>query len=256
MSFQSMVHRLNPKHYPRDYRVATIVEGRETTIDDRRIYIAANSTTAVLQTQPGGTGTPWVPAAPAASVTQAQMVQFVRFIEDGSFTPGSYRDVIYNAQWRAFYNVAARALQYIDQSNTPTIKPAVDSVPCFDCELVLPTRNVTIDHQRPQEGNPVEATCKLFRALGLTKGDPDGPKGDAIRNAHMGNVGGVAGRANAPLRKRYTLNNVGQIYFTIADWEGFVDSGDLDKACLHHVVNLRPLCNACNTSNRNVAHYA
>jgi hypothetical protein len=116
-------------------------------------------------------------------------------------------------------------------------------------------RNMTIDHQRPQAGNPVEATCKDFRAFGLTEGDPTGFKGSDYRIMNMANVGRVAGVANATLREKYTLNNVGQIYYTIADWAGLVGNGELDTACMHHVINLRPLCGRCNSPNRNVQYY-
>jgi len=52
-----------------------------------------------------------------------------------------------------------------------------DTVPCHDCGLVLPLRNIEIDHQRPVAGSTTEPVCKVFRAMGLTQaGDPPAPK--------------------------------------------------------------------------------
>jgi hypothetical protein len=255
MPLQNMVTRLNANYNARSRPVATIVAGAETGVGGRRVHIAANATTAVLQRQTGGFGSPWVAVAPAASVTQGQMTAFVNFITNGTFAPHQYRNVFNDPGWRAFYNAAPRVLQYVSHANAAVVKPAVDSVPCFDCELVLPVDNMTIDHQRPQAGNPVEPTSKIFRALGLTQGGASGPKGVHFQAAHMVNVGGAGGAVGATLIQKYTLNDMGQIYFTIADWCGLVDNSELDDACMHHVINLRPLCGACNTPNRNVRHF-
>jgi hypothetical protein len=259
MPLNDMVTRLNANHNVRTRDVVTIVSGHETGVHTRRIRIAANGTTAQLQSRPPGAamGSPWADIV-GATVTRPQMVAFVNFLENNSYAAGHHRNVLNNAVWRVFYNYAARPLAYIDNANVAVVKPHEASLPCFDCELVLPVRNIQIDHQRPQAGNPVEPVCKVFRSLGLTLEAATGPKGLHFGGVHMASVGGVAGIAGAAPGSpgKYTLSDRGQIYFTIADWCGLVDPpSELDEACMNHVINLRPLCSNCNPANRNTRHF-
>jgi len=59
---QRMVNRLNSNHNPRNYNMSTIVDYVEVGQQpaQRRVFIAANTTQAILQHQPEGAGTAWV----------------------------------------------------------------------------------------------------------------------------------------------------------------------------------------------------
>ena len=257
MALIDMVHRLAANHNDRTRNAVTITAGVEED-SGRRIRIRAGTTTATLQSRPpgAGLGAAWTDI-PLASVTHMQMTYFVNFLTQNSYAPGSHRNVLANPAWQGFYHLANRALAYTDHANAAVAKPAEASVACYDCGLLLPVRNIQIDHQRPVEGNNTEAVCKVFRSIGLTMGAPVGPKGAHFAGLHRANVGGVAGAAAAATGAKYTLNNIGEIYLTVADWCGLLTGNhELDMACMNHIINLRPLCPACNTPNRNVPHFA
>jgi hypothetical protein len=250
----------NNNHNVRLFARATIVSGRHVTENSpqtsqwlNRVSIAANSTDMVLQTRPMS-GTNWSAVNPAVSITQAQLLAFVNFINQNSYDDQAHRGVLTNATWRGFYNVAPRALVYVDHAGAPAGPPAPlpDTVPCYDCGLVHTLDNISIDHQRPIGGNPYEAICKVFRALGLTRGTVQGPKGAHFQAIHMAAVGGVASVSTARADK-YTLNTQGEIYYSLFFHRNMLQ--ELAIACMNHIINLRPLCNGCNTPNRNTSHY-
>lgn len=234
----------------------TIAAGREIYIVNDRVFINAAARTATLQRRgPSVAGRVWHNLA-NASVSVAHMTSFVNFISGNTFTVGQHRNVLANQDWQAFYNRAHRQLLYIGNNNLPMMTPAEPSVPCYDCGIVLREANIHIDHQRPVAGNNSEAVCKVFRALGLTVGAGTGPKAAHFHAAHSATVNGVAGIAGATRDQKYTLNAVGRIYLTIADWCGLLQgNNEFDMACINHVINLRPLCSTCNTANRNTPHY-
>ena len=250
---QQMIARMAAKHYDRHNNEVTIIDGDEEEPHPpaRRVRIPPNTTTAVLQHRVGPN---WVNVPGVAAITLANVTAFVNFINNNAFT-ANHRDVLTNsASWRAFYNVTPRVLTYLNHAGGPLAPaPMGHTVACYDCGLVLPLRNITIDHQRPQGGNQYEPVCKVFRAMGLTIDGPAGPKGTHYLAAQRVAVGGLLSANAGTLQAKYTLNDVGTIYYTLADWCGVL--GTLQTACMNHIVNLRPLCNACNTPNRNVRHF-
>lgn len=250
---QAMIDRMQPKHYDRHNSMITIATGVEVDQQPptRRVRILPNTTTAILQHRVGAN---WhnVPGVP--NITLAHVTAFVNFIRNNSFATGQHRQVLNNVAWRTFYHVGPRVLTWIGQTGLPLAPaPNGDTVPCFDCGLVLPLRNIEIDHQRPQAGNRHEPVAKVFRALGLTVDGPGGDKGVNVFANHGASVAGLASANTGNHASKYTLNDVGQIYYTIADWSGVLLV--MEEACMNHFVNLRPLCSACNTPNRNVRHY-
>ena len=240
--------RLNAAHYQRTKAVTTLVDADEDTPADYQVLIAANSTTAQLRRRVGGM---WQNVV-GATVTRAQAVQFQNII---ALNYPNHRDVLtQNAQWRTLYNVANRALQYVDRANNAVVKAAEASVPCHDCDIVCRLdANITIDHQRPQAGNDLEPICKVFRAMGLTLDGPDGRKGQHFGGIWPALVGGQASNNIGTRNAKYTLNDIGAIYYTLSEWNN--QYGNLASDCLNHIINLRPLCNACNSPNRNVRHF-
>ena len=244
--------RLAAIHYPRNKNVFTIVDADEDEPATYQVQIPSNQTTAFLRQKIGQN---WQNVAGAA-VTLAQANQFDTIM---GYTYAAHRDVLVNnAQWRAIYNVANRALFYIDHTNAQVHKPGEDSVPCHDCGLVCRLdATITIDHQRPQAGNELEPVCKVFRAMGLTIDGPTGRKGTHGTVAGWpAAVGGLASANVGTLNAKYTLNNIGKIYYTLIQWSN--PAGNyraLVEDCMNHIMNLRPLCSACNSPNRNVRHF-
>jgi hypothetical protein len=251
---QRMINRLNAVHYDRNNPVVTIVNGAEHDAmpPTHRVRIAPNTTSAVLQHR---VGPHWLNVPGVAPVTQANMTAFVNFIRNNTY-PNHRAALTNSVPWRTFYNVANRVLTYLDQAGAPLAPaPNPETVACYDCGLVLPLHNITVDHQRPQGGNQHEPVAKVFRAMGLTVDAAAGPKGTHFSAAQVPLVGGVAGAGVGTLQAKYTLNDVGKIYYTIADWCGVLADQTMTTACMNHIVNLRPLCNACNTPNRNIRHF-
>lgn len=168
-----------------------------------------------------------------------------------AFAKTMYGNVFDDEMFKVLYDVKDRFLDYVD--NGVMTKKSVQSAPCMMCGLVLPTRNLTIDHQRPQSGGELEAIVKTFRACGLTREGPKGAKGQAVLK-HMTQGAALApalpqlGRAPAgggSLQDRYTLNDVGTILYSFVS-----DAGDMDKLksnCMHGLLNLKPLCQTCNS---------
>jgi hypothetical protein len=245
-------NRLNANHNTRTYDIITIRNGLEVDQQPptRRIRVVQNTTQAVLQRR---VGPHWQDVLGVAPVTRQQLVQFVAIIQQ-SYIDNQHRGVLQQAQWRALYHVGQRVLSYLGQNGLPlNPAPMVDTVACADCGLVLPLRNIDIDHQRPFAGNDREPVCKVFRAMGLTVGGPDGHKGQGVVAAYMAQVGGLPGAANAALGDKYTLNDRGEIFYTLVNWAG--KSLIMEERCRNHIINLRPLCGACNTPNRNTRHF-
>ncbi len=249
-------NRLNAVHYPRPRDVVTIRNGVEVSAQPatRRIFVAANATQAILQQRVVLHGQAhWQAVLGVAPVTRQQLVQFAAIIQQ-SYLDNHHRDVLQEAQWRGLYHVGQRVLSYLGGDGLPLHPaPMTDTVPCADCGLVLPLRNIQIDHQRPFAGNDCEPVCKVFRAMGLTVGGPDGRKGGAVVAAYAAQVGGQQGPANATKGDKYTLSDRGAIFYTLVNWAG--KSMLLEERCLNHIINLRPLCGACNTPNRNTRHF-
>jgi hypothetical protein len=254
------MHRLNnlmvASNSNRNLPIITITKGIEEEPIDQRVSIAPNTTHAILQKRVGGNN--WVPVGGVPTITQANVTAFVNLIQNNQFAGGrgSHRLVLtQSAAWRAFYHVASRTLMYLDTvTGLPLgVPPQQDTLPCFDCGLVLPLNNMDIDHQRPQgrQANPLEPICKVFRAMGLTIAGPAGPKGNNVFTAWQTQVNGLAPAIPTTLETKFTLNDVGKIYYTLADSAGLLGDDMLQGVCLNHYINLRPLCGVCNTSNRN-----
>ncbi|MDN2709850.1 hypothetical protein O0880_10530 [Janthinobacterium sp. SUN118] len=254
MPFLDIMNKVRPYAAMRYHVAYTIQAGIEVALPAQRLIINTNQTVVRLQNK--APGARLFVDVPGASATALQVNAFVNFIVGHSFAFGQHRAVLNHAPWRNLYNVAPRVLAYMDSHGAAVVNPATDSVPCVDCDILLPINNITIDHQRPQNGRFEEAVCKVFRSIGLTTGRPTGPKGIHFANLHAATVGGVVGGAPIPVRvAKYTLNDMGKIYYTLAQWCGLTVNGELFNACMDHMINLRPLCHSCNTPLRNVAYF-
>lgn len=183
-----------------------------------------------------------------AEITYDQAAKFFEYLRDGSYAPTMYRNVKNNEHWKTAYgvqnyNFATKTKAGVSSSET------LNGAACRKCNLILPLKILTVDHQRPQEGGSNLAILRFFRALGLTEGGPSiGGKNRAALARYAANVGGdsTIGAAASKDAKKYQLSSVGIIYYTVL-WHGkFI--GKLQEVCMHHYLNLRPLCGPCNSS--------
>lgn len=172
-----------------------------------------------------------------------------------AFAKTQYGNVVDDPMFHKLYDVQQRPLNYIEGGAALT-RPTL-SAPCMICGLVLPLRNLTIDHQRPQTGGDHEAVLKTFRAFGLTTEGPQGPKGRAIL-AHITQGTPVATVPTQPTRaalggalpvNRYTLNDIGTILYSFVASAG--ETALLESQCMHGLLNLKPACGACNSARGN-----
>jgi hypothetical protein len=197
------------------------------------------------------------PAQPTiyASLTASHINSLFSFLDRNSYG-SKYRNVLNNDLWKAVYLVTHnyRMDAYDTRRNQPLNKYET-VVACRKCFLVLPTRIITIDHQGPQSGGELMAFYRVFRGLGLTTGGPrDFGKNYRSVKSMASLVGGSSNTPagvprTAPLK---TLNATGILYYSIMKYIGWFDF--VKKRCMHHYLNLRPLCGPCNSSlsNRNI----
>jgi hypothetical protein len=87
---------------------------------------------------------------------------------------------------------------------------------------------------------------RVFRGFGLTRDPPGGKKGKAATATFAVTVGGTVGGNGSPdgAGKR-TLNPTGILYYTIIREANL--EATLEKTCMHHYLNLRPVCLPCNS---------
>jgi hypothetical protein len=195
-----------------------------------------------------------VGSVPASSTPVAMGVVYARagLISGLAFAKTQYGNVTEDPFFHQLYDVQTRSLMYIE-AGTQSSKPVL-SAPCMICGLVLPLRNLTVDHQRPQSGGETEAVLKTFRAFGLTKEGPKGGKGQKILShitagTPMGPVLTQPGRAalgGTSVNDRYSLNDAGTILYSFV-----VEAGEkhlLGSQCMHGLLNLKPACQTCNSA--------
>ncbi|WP_159727779.1 hypothetical protein [Methylosinus sp. Ce-a6] len=150
----------------------------------------------------------------------------------------TYRAIKANADWQGVHAVGQRAIFYeINGGALPVVQPA--TVVCKRCNVVMTLEAATIDHRHPQSGGERQAARRVFRAVGLTQQHARHPAGRIIeeRSPFKDRRAGFPGGS---------LSYLGVIFFTcikIANkYEAFA------AACIHHLVNLEPLCFRCNSS--------
>lgn len=183
-------------------------------------------------------------------ITRQHVNNFYNFVENNSYTPSQYRQVKNHQVWRAFYDIQPYSFPKKNKQRDLYLHLA-DGTSCRKCEYLMPLRNLTVDHQRPQAGGEILAVLRVFRGLGLTSGGPklNGKNANAMAQ-HATNVGGVINQASKDGSN--TTNDAGTLYYSVFKALGELNS--LKEKCMHHYLNLRPLCGPCNSSlsNRNV----
>jgi hypothetical protein len=243
--------RMRPISFP----VVTLQSAREVAVANKAFKITAvgDEKYQVELEQMGSA---------AVTLNLSQTYAVAGMISGIAFAKTMYGSVADNNYFKILYDVQDRPFNYVNGGMT--VSKSVSSAPCMVCGLFLPTRNLTIDHQRPQTGGDIEAVLKTFRAFGLTQEGPKGPKGQAIQSylAASSGFGSTAPTLNkvmpmpgrAPLGgtsvdARYTLNDQGTVLYSFVVAAG--QTAELQSQCMHGLINLRPVCGACNSGRGN-----
>ena len=233
-------------HRPYVFNMATVRAAVHTPITTHRLRITKVGAT-VFKTELIDSGGKLVQECDLGSAyARAGM------ISGTAFAKTQYGNVTEDPFFHELYDVQYRYLDYIEAGMA--LKKRVLSAPCMICGLVLPLRNLTVDHQRPQSGGETEAVLKTFRAFGLTSEGPQGPKGKSVMEHFTKGVPlqpvltqpARAALGGSSLTDRYTLNDVGTLLYSFV-----VDAGELDtlkSECMHGLLNLKPACQTCNSS--------
>ncbi|GHD70008.1 hypothetical protein [Jeongeupia chitinilytica] len=180
-------------------------------------------------------------------------------ISKTAFAKTQYANVSDDAFFHILYDVQDRPFSYIE--NGAPVTKHTPGAPCMVCGLLLPLRNLTVDHQRPQAGGELEAVLKTFRAFGLTREGPKGGKGQRIlqhvsQGIALSAVSPKLGRAPVQvgnLADRYTLTNEGAVLYSFIVAAG--EREQLKSQCMHGLLNLQPMCQACNSSKGNALKF-
>ncbi len=140
-----------------------------------------------------------------------ELRNFFAFVQD--HTDSNYRNVKYDQLWRQVYGVRQKQFDTYDSRANQKGTTILDATYCQNCGVVLPLRNLTIDHQKPQQGGAMEAMLRVFRALGLTVSTGSGQKNRFLQGQFAPFVGGQTtilsrgDRGSTP--DRYTLSAKG-----------------------------------------------
>src|SRR5262249_3720661 len=130
-------------------------------------------------------------ASAKATLTRENLRQFLKFIEENTYTTSAYRNVKTNAAWVALYKVGNIQFAAYNQKTDPTFLKTLPGSYCQRSNVVLPLANLTIDHQKAQQGGGEEAMLRVFfRAAGLTLVTGSDQKNRAIQALIAPLVGG------------------------------------------------------------------
>ena len=187
-------------------------------------------------------------------ITREQLRAFFKFVQNNTYD--NYREVKGNNLWRTIYKVNLKNFDTWDSKTGTSGNKPYQSTYCQKCGLMLPLRNLTIDHQKPQQGGDIskfQAMIRIFRALGLTCETGAGEKNRHIQSQFAASVGGdtILIPLNQKISEgnRYSLTDKGALYYSIL--KIFDQVNQMKLMAMNHVVNLRPMCAPCNSSLQN-----
>lgn len=163
----------------------------------------------------------------------------------------------------------------------------LEGCPCHNCGYIVDLESIQIDHHKPKSGGGEQAIIKAFRHLGLTKGEPAGGLGqtgnsklmlshfakfDKKRNPFLPKqkeehlqllerTKGIAPRGrgkgeyldeiskDTKRQERYDLTATGIVILNFMIKS--ITFPKVERAFIHNLLNLRPLCSHCNGSKSN-----
>lgn len=166
-----------------------------------------------------------------------------------------------DAIWRGMYLRALRPVPYIKADGTPGTMN-LETYPCHNCGLVLPSKMIDVDHHFPQSMQGPHHILRVLKAFNMSQQGPSRPTGKAARYKASGSLAGFTlnpkGRPykdvshiqnNNADKRKYTTNILGSVFLSLIAW---VDGGnDLARLCMNSRLNLVPLCGACNRKKTN-----
>jgi hypothetical protein len=169
-------------------------------------------------------------------------------------TTGDYRRVLTDQNWRALFQVSQRSIRYVH--GVTATKNDEDTMPCYQCGIVLPVSHITVDHAKPQSGGEDQALLKNLRNIGhgLTHAPGKGGVATAFRTGQFdalptksGDMQVLGNDEGRP--ERYTLTDKGITFLSAA-----VAASSLQRVkdmCMHSLFNLKPHCAKCNIAKSN-----
>lgn len=173
---------------------------------------------------------------------------------DAAYQSTEYRRVLKNDNWRKMFQVSQRNVNQI-VGTTLTSTPQ-DTMPCYNCGLVLPLDHMTIDHHKPQAGGEDRAILKVLRNIDarLTHAPGSGGVATAYRTQQFQPLPTKASKGEdesngSGADYRYTLNPTGMLFLSVA-----IAASGRDKVaryCMHSMFNLKPYCAKCNIRKSN-----
>lgn len=157
-----------------------------------------------------------------------------------------------------------RPVSYLENGLVTTKE--CNTYPCMMCGIILPEHLITIDHHHPQAGGELLALLKVFRACGLTLNGPRGSLGQAyLKHAHQSYLNlasAIIYGDDWPLlepskstsddvhyEQRNSLTNQGILIYSLLVWS--MDIPRVIQNCMDSLLNLKPLCQSCNSSKSN-----
>ncbi|KAF2815748.1 uncharacterized protein BDZ99DRAFT_457713 [Mytilinidion resinicola] len=220
----------------------------------------------------------------ATSILNQQVINDItaiaKAIDTLSKTNSTYRDIKDHTLFRRMYGLRSKTMEVA--VNTWTEERTVDALPCHFCGTIFALEHISVDHTRPQQGLKMQGNCeaiaKVLRVFEMTEGYGKGQKSSmltaAIKTAKEHKDGLQAGMfrflvdnegaalpistvpikhpatipsvfTDATLDDRYTLNQDGQIFYSLVVAAGMEKA--LKERCMNSLVNLRPLCFKCNS---------
>lgn len=182
------------------------------------------------------------------SLSLLEVNNFFRMFEQKKFSPSQYRYVKYDTDWQKVYGVTPYYFDKLPKGSTVPIKHQLDGTYCRECRFFLPLQNLTIDHQKPQKGGADAALIKIFRAYGLTQDAPKGHKGQENVRLKASLVGGDTNHVAGANRDATNLK--GGMYYSILRHCQLLPQ--FKGECVHHFLNLAPVCGPCNSSKSNL----
>ena len=184
------------------------------------------------------------------TITAQNIRSFFSFFGPGfMYAPSMYRNVKTSPDWINYYVYPNEPFVAVSKTDVRATNHE-DGAVCQGCRTMFPLRTVSIDHQKPKVGGRTLAVARVFRGLGLTIGTPKLTGKNSVpftnRAALVGGDATPNTGANT-VSDRYSLNSAGEIYYSIFHKLDLIDP-ELKDACMHHYINLRPMCGPCNSS--------
>lgn len=175
-----------------------------------------------------------------------------------------YREnALTNDIWKEMYMVKDRSMPFVKGRTEGNY--TIESVPCNFCGRVLPKENIQIDHviDAKATNSKYKAALKVLHFTeGCTKDEGIGRKYNVFKqekttgtydiidtycDINFKSTKKITHISKKDFNKdRYKITEMGSLIFSIIRYLN-IGNFDFCQACLNCIINLRPLCNTCNT---------